>query len=102
MVTSSSAEVGWRPIVASSWAFVHPAGERRREALDDLRRVDPDHVKAENAVGRAVDDELHHGSLLTAGERVFHRAEARSVDDDGAVLLARLLLGEAHRGDGRL
>src|SRR3546814_20016220 len=66
-------------------------------ALDDLRRVEADHVDADHALAVLRHDQLHHGLLVAAGKRVLQRAEDRAVDVAGAVLLERLKLRQADR-----
>ena len=53
------------------------------DALDDLGRVQPDHVTAQHPVGPGVDDDFHHGFFVAPRQRVFHRREARDIDVDG-------------------
>src|SRR5260221_7835613 len=67
------------------------------DALDLLAGVGPDHVGAEDALARAVDDQLHEDTLLLLGERELQGAEVRLVDVDLAGALACLFLGQAHR-----
>ncbi|ABA48398.1 hypothetical protein BURPS1710b_0499 [Burkholderia pseudomallei 1710b] len=76
--------------------------DRDRDALDDLRRVAPDHVRADDALAVARDDELHERLFVAAGQRVPQRAERRLVDVERAELGARLRLGEPDRRDLRL
>ena len=71
------------------------------EALDDLAGLGADHVRAEHAVARAIDDELHEGLLVAAGQGVPQRLEARLEHEHVAVALARLLFGEADGADAR-
>src|SRR5262249_37472527 len=73
------------------------AFDGNREALDDLRCIRSQHVAAEHPVAARVDDELHQGALLAAGQRVFHRLEARYVDMDLGSFPAGLLLRKAQR-----
>ena len=75
---------------------------RDREALDDLRRVRAEHVGAENAAARTVDDQLDQGALLVVRQRQLERPEAAPVDVDVAVLGPGLLLGQADSAQGRL
>src|SRR5439155_11954894 len=60
-----------------------------RQSLDDLGRVLAEHVAADYALASRVDHELEEGALLASRECVFHRAEARLIDIDLAVLPPR-------------
>ena len=95
--TSSSAMVGWSATVASKSAFLSLALNRNRRRLEDLRRIRPDHVDADDAVGRSVHDQLVERPLVAASKHILHRAEVGRVGLDLAQLVARLALGHARR-----
>src|ERR1044071_6899555 len=52
-----------------------PAVQRNRESLDDLACVRSDHVTAEDPIGRAIDDQLHHCAVAFPRQRVLERPE---------------------------
>ncbi len=101
IVTSSSAAVGCTAIVASRSAFVAPILIAIGEGLDHLAGLVAEDMRADHAVARRVDDELHDRALAAARERRLHRPEVGLVDVDDAVALDRLALGEADRADLR-
>src|SRR3546814_962770 len=57
-----------------------PAFQRDRDALKNLARIRPNHVAADDAVARIVDDQLHQGLLGVSAEGVAERGEG--VDED--------------------
>ena len=59
IVTSSSAALGCRAIVASKSALVAFKAQRDGRHLHDLGRVRAQHVTADDAVALAVDEQLH-------------------------------------------
>jgi hypothetical protein len=69
------------------------------QALDQLGRVVAHHVHADHPVGRGLDDQLHEGALLAAGERVLHRREGRAKTPDLAQAASCLFLGQADIGE---
>ena len=70
------------------------------ESLDDLRRVHPDHMGAQNNLALAVDHQLHQRALVAASHRVFHRLEIGLVDVELPALAPRFCLGLANGADG--
>src|SRR5207302_3511460 len=75
--------------------------ERHREPLDDLSGVRPDHVATEDAIGRAIDDELHERLLVPPREGMLERAKRRTIDVDCREIPSRLAFGEADRTEVR-
>ena len=74
------------------------AFQRHGEALDDLAGVGADHVTADDAVARRVDNQLHHRHFVATTERMLQRLERRSIDVDAAELMTGLAFRQA---DGR-
>src|ERR671914_74658 len=72
--------------------------DRDGDALDHLACVGADHVRADDFLARAVDEELHERALLVFAERELERAERRLVHIHGAELLARALFRKSYRG----
>ncbi len=75
------------------------ASERDREPLDDLARVSAHHVASHHPIGFAIDHQFHETVLVAPADRIFERPEARLVDVDCAITLARLGLRETHGTD---
>jgi hypothetical protein len=67
-------------------AHLHGDGQ----GLDDLGRIEADHVGADDPLAGAVDHQLHHGLFVAAGKRVLQRAERAAIDVDGAVAAGAL------------
>ena len=72
---------------------------RDAEELDHFARFVAENMRAEHAVVGAVDDKLHDRMLAAARQRRLHRAEARAIDVDDVVALARLGLRQADGAD---
>ena len=86
-------------MVASRSALVAFIFTAIAEELDHLARFMAEDMRAEHAIGRAVDDELHDRMFAPARQRRLHRAEARAIDVDDVVALARLGLRQADGAD---
>ena len=71
-----------------------------RDALDDLRRVLAEHVRADHLLRRLVDHQLHQRLPGPAGQGVAHRRELASGRCPPAHARS-LLLGQPDRGDRR-
>src|SRR5581483_816330 len=69
------------------------------QALDDLARVRPDHVRADYPLRGALDHQLHEDALLSLRQREFQRSEIRLVNIDFAIALARLQLAQPDGGE---
>src|SRR5687768_3777322 len=72
---------------------------RNGEALDHLAGVGADHVRADHALARPVDDQLHEGALRLFSHGELEPAERCLVDVDLAMALARFFLRQAHGRD---
>ena len=79
-----------------------PALHGHRKALDDLAGLGTDHVAAQHPVGRRVNHEFHECPFGPAAQRMLEGSEARGVDVDGRVALARLVLGQTDCANRRV
>ena len=67
--------------------------------LQNFGRVGADHMKADDLIGRRIDDHLVQRPFVAAGEDIFHRPEIAGVDAHCAQLVACLCLGHPDRAD---
>ncbi len=74
---------------------------RDRVALDHLRHLGADHVRAEQLAGIGVEHRLHHALGLAHGDRLAVADEGEAADLHLMAGILRALLGEADRGDLR-
>src|SRR4051794_35347514 len=72
------------------------------DSLDHLTGVGADHMRADHLLAGAVDHELHEGALGLVAHRELQRPERSLVHVDRAELRARMLFGQADRGDVRV
>src|SRR5688572_1935744 len=72
---------------------------RDGDALDHLAGVRADHVRADHALARPVDHQLHEGALRLVGHGELQTAERGLVDVELAMPLASFLFRQAHGGD---
>src|SRR5690606_14733269 len=75
---------------------------RNGDDLHDLGRIGADHVGADDAIGRVVDDELVKRALVAVREHVLHGAEIRCIGPNGAQAIASFRFGHPDARQGRV
>ena len=90
-------------MVSVESALRQTGGHGDGDSLNNLRRRLARDVRAQNAVGRVVDDEFDERFLAVAtaaaGERFGKRAKPRSICANPRPARARLALRQSHRAD---
>ena len=98
IVTNSSAEVGWVPMVRVEVRLGGARDQGHRHGLHHLRRVVAQDVRAEHALARLVHHELHQRFAGPSRHGAAHGGETGHVDV-GRPQFGGFLLGESDRGE---
>src|SRR5947209_18498766 len=76
-----------------------PAFHRDRDALNNFRRLRPNHMHANHSFALWLHYQFHQRAFVTPAESVFQWPKSRFVDVHRPVARARFLFSETHRSD---